>query len=479
MSEHFPGSGSNEEEQGRASSFPTRREIMRERRLREAEEARKEQRRIARQQRREAEASGHAAQTGAPESRQRPPERRRPRQDENRRRAAGGAGSRQAVRTETHDPLTTGTRSRRVEVERARVRKRRRNAKIRTGIIITAVIVIILACVYIAWNAISSSRQTEALPEDYPGPGHGVVEFVVNPGDSGDIIGKNLVSENVIKSEGAFLQAWNDNAAANSLQPGTYTLMQEMRAVDALAALLDPANRSSNAITVPPGFTKAQVVERLSNFGEFKSEEVQAAMDDAQALGLPAEAGGDAEGWLAPGTYEVHADDGPADVLNRMVTATITKLDELGVPEGQRQDLLTKASILEREVNIDQYYPKVARVIENRLTKPEAETVGFLNMDSTVLYGVGKVGGVPTAAELNDESNPYNTYKHKGLPPGPISSPSDLALESMMNPEPGDWLYFVTIDLDTGETKFAATLAEQEQNRQEFNQWCSDNPGKC
>ena len=149
------------------------------------------------------------------------------------------------------------------------------------------------------------------------------------------------------------------------------------------------------------------------------------------------------------------------------------------MPEDQRQELLIKASILEREVNIEQYYPMVARVIENRLTQPQAETVGYLNMDSTVLYGVGKVGGVPTANEVADESNPYNTYKHKGLPPGPISSPSDLALESMLNPADGDWLYFVTVNLDTGETKFAATLEEQEKNRALFDQWCTDNPGKC
>lgn len=457
MSDQFPDPHGD----GEAQKFPNRRDILRERQLRAAEEARKEERRRAREKRRLTEEGGRSPQSpNAPGSR-----------------STRGA---QRIHDEQllHDPLTTGTRSRRVAAERARVLKRRRNAKIRTAFVIVVVLAVIALCVYIAVGAISSSRsQTGAL--DYPGPGSGEVEVVVNPGDSGGAIGANLVKLGVVKSEDAFLQAWVDNAAANSLQPGTYSLKKEMRAVDALAALLDPSNRSSNAVTVPPGFTKAQVVERLSSFGNFSADEVEAAMSDAAGIGLPAEANGDAEGWLAPGSYEVHSDDKPQDVIAAMVTTMKAKLDGLGVPEDQRQELLIKASILEREVNIEQYYPMVARVIENRLTQPQAETVGYLNMDSTVLYGVGKVGGVPTANEVADESNPYNTYKHKGLPPGPISSPSDLALESMLNPADGDWLYFVTVNLDTGETKFAATLEEQEKNRALFDQWCTDNPGKC
>ena len=99
-------------------------------------------------------------------------------------------------------------------------------------------------------------------------------------------------------------------------------------------------------------------------------------------------------------------------------------------------------------------------------------------MDSTVLYGVGKTGGIPTEADLAN-NNPYNTYKHKGLPPTPISQPAYSALEAVKNPEPGKWLYFVTVDLDTGETLFAATHAEQVANTEKLNAYCSAHPGKC
>lgn len=381
-------------------------------------------------------------------------------------------------RVPANDPLTTGTRSRRIEAERKRVRRRRRNAKIRTALILIGVVALIAGCVYLAWGAISKGNQPEPEALDFPGPGSGSVEVVVNPGDSGAIIGTNLMDAGVVKTQAAFLTAWNDNQAAASIQPGTYTLKKEMRAVDALSALLDDSNRTSNAITVPPGFTAAQISERLAAFGKFTTEDVEAAMKDSEGMGLPEHADGNPEGWLAPGTYEVHSDEKPVDVLKRMVQATITELQELNVPEEDWHTVLTKASILEMEVNIDQYLPMVARVIDNRLTETDASTVGLLNMDSTVLYGLGRSGGIPSYADTEIDT-PYNTYMHKGLPPTPIASPSRKAVEATLKPAEGDWLYFVTVNLDTGETKFARTIEEHEANKQELLAWCAENEGKC
>ena len=161
-----------------------------------------------------------------------------------------------------------------------------------------------------------------------------------------------------------------------------------------------------------------------------------------------------------------------------MIQARVDALDQAGVLEDQRQTVLIKASIVEREMHLEKYMPMVARVIENRLKDTEGETRGQLKMDSTVLYGVGKYGGVPTKDDLAND-NPYNTYLIKGLPPGPIASPSSTAINAVLNPEPGDWLYFVTIDLDTGETLFATTNEEQEKNKVKFDEYCEANPGKC
>ena len=161
-----------------------------------------------------------------------------------------------------------------------------------------------------------------------------------------------------------------------------------------------------------------------------------------------------------------------------MVGRTTALLTDLGVAEADWQETLIKASILEREASVPEDLSKVARVILNRLELPEAETRGLLQMDSTVLYGVGKSGGLPTADDLGSDS-PYNTYRVQGLPPTPIATPSQAAIEATINPADGDWLYFVTVNLDTGETLFSSTLAEQTSNIELLNKWCEQNEGRC
>lgn len=333
------------------------------------------------------------------------------------------------------------------------------------------------------WWAYDGLRGTRSEPEvvealDYPGPGEGEVQVTIAPGDLGSNIANTLYEAGVVKSVSAFTQAFDTNAAAATIRPGTYTLKKQMSAAGALAALLEEANRVGNSVTVTPGQALGQIKERLGAVAGFTEQSIDEAMRDTAALGLPAEANGNLEGWLAAGTYEVTLGSSPAVVLTEMVTATKDILTSLEVPESQWQETLIKASILEREVISQTDLPKVARVIENRLTKPEAETVGFLQMDSTVLYGVGKYGGIPTAADLETDS-PYNTYRHKGLPPAPIATPSLAAIEAIVNPADGDWLYFVTVDLDTGETLFASTLSEQVMNQQKLDAWCAANPGRC
>ena len=109
-------------------------------------------------------------------------------------------------------------------------------------------------------------------------------------------------------------------------------------------------------------------------------------------------------------------------------------------------------------------------MIYNRLEKGMK-----LEMDSTVHFAVGKSGKVTTTAEDRKSESPYNTYRHKGLPPGPISNPGETALEAALNPADTDAIFFVTVNLDTGETLFAATNEEHEANRRVFQQWCADN----
>lgn len=162
-----------------------------------------------------------------------------------------------------------------------------------------------------------------------------------------------------------------------------------------------------------------------------------------------------------------------------MVSQTVTQLKELQVPKEDYQKVLTKASIVEREVNSERYYGQAARVIENRLSQTDGETHGLLQMDSTVQYGLGRYGGIPTEAETQDANNPYNTYVHKGLPPGPIGSPGEAAIKAVLNPPAGSWLYFVTVNLETGETLFASTNEEQKTNTKKLNDYCKKNQEIC
>ena len=131
------------------------------------------------------------------------------------------------------------------------------------------------------------------------------------------------------------------------------------------------------------------------------------------------------------------------------------------------------ASIIEREVNKDEYRAKVARVLYNRLAKEMQ-----LGLDSTVIYAE-KLKTNTTTPKDRASKSPYNTYRYKGLPPGPISAPGKTALEAAANPANGKWLYFVTVNFDTGETKFATTEEDFNKIRQEFQNWCQAHPGRC
>ncbi len=358
-----------------------------------------------------------------------------------------------------------------------KAKKRKRRKRMRTALVLIILVGLVGGAVWFALESLKSSEE-EVVSDDYPGPGTGSVEVTVDVGDHGSTIADKLYAADVVKSPEAFIRAFDNNAAASTIRPGTYTLRLQMSAAGALAAMLDETNRQDNAFTVNAGQTVAQVKDRLVEIAGFDTEEVDAAFADPDAIGLPAVAGGNPEGWLAAGAYEIRPGEPVSDVIAQMVEKQVQNLESLEVPEEEWEQVLTKASILEREASLEEDLPKVARVIANRVENPEAETRGLLQMDSTVLYGVGKSGGIPTLEELEGDT-PYNTYLHAGLPPGPIATPSVAAISATLEPAEGNWLYFVTINLDTGETIFTDSLSEQEANIQLLSEWCEANPGRC
>ena len=368
-------------------------------------------------------------------------------------------------------------RQRRMEKVERRQRKRRRHWLTSLVIVITLVAVGVLGYKAIGIMRDASAQATHA--EDYKGEGEGEVTVTIPEGASGVDIGDILQSKGVVASGKAFTNAAKNNPKGNTIQPGTYKLKKKMSANSALQALLDPESKGDHTLTIPAGVSKQIVKDRLKKVGNFTDEQIEAAYADTAGIGLPAEAGGNVEGWLAPGTYDVTENATPKDLVKKMVSQTVTRLKELKVSKEDYQKVLTKASIVEREVNREQYYGQAARVIENRLEQTDGETHGLLQMDSTVQYGLGRYGGIPSEAETQDANNPYNTYVHKGLPPGPIGSPGEAAVKAVLNPPAGSWLYFVTVNLETGETLFASTSEEQKANTKKLNDYCSKNKEIC
>ena len=316
--------------------------------------------------------------------------------------------------------------------------------------------------------------------EDFPGPGEGDVQVTVKAGDSGESIATALKTAGVVKTRTAYLEASAaDPEASAAIQAGTYSLKKGMKASEAFAMLTDPANRTVTRATIPEGLWVNEIFARLSKATGVPVADYQAAAKNPQALGLPESAKGRLDGYLFPSSYEFDDKVPAASQLKQMVALTLAELEKAGVQPDDYNRILTIASIIEGEVNGDADRAKVARVIENRLNDPNGPTVGLLQMDSTVHYIEQERGRAGTSNEARNSDSPYNTYKVKGLPPGPINSPGAASIEAAANPADGPWFYFVAVNPTTGETKFATTQAEHDANVREFNEWCSANKDKC
>jgi UPF0755 protein len=311
---------------------------------------------------------------------------------------------------------------------------------------------------------------------DYSGSGSGEVVFMINEGDGGDTIAANLEAEGVVASAEAFTEEVTSRGSTVTFYPGAYQLAGKMSAEAALNALLDPANKLENTFVIQEGLWARDALAAASTATGIPVEELQAAAADPQALGLPAEATS-VEGFLFPATYTFPPDVTARQVVQTLVDRSIQALDEADVPPEDRWETVVIASLIEREAGSEEDAYKVSRVIRNRLD-PEQFPSGLLQFDSTVHYGIGDDSTVETSdAERADASNPYNTYVHAGLPPGPIGNPGDVAIDAALHPADGPWLYFVTVNLETGETVFSATLEEHEAAVEQFNQYLQEHGG--
>jgi UPF0755 protein len=331
-----------------------------------------------------------------------------------------------------------------------------------------------------------------AVP-DYDGPGQGDVIVQVHAGDPTSAIAATLASADVVRGAKAFTAAAaRDDSRVRSVQPGYYKLRQRMSGADAVELLLDPRSRVGQLEikggaqlddtrapdgSVIPGelslISRATCTELNGTSTCVSPDQLRTAMaiTPSERLGVPEWAWADVakadprrrlEGLIAPGRYDLRPGSTAQEVLRELVAASVTQYEELGVVAAagtsrySPYQLLVLASLVEKE-GITPDFGKIARVLYNRL----AERVR-LELDSTVNYPLD-LQSIRTSDANRRAPGPYNSYLNYGLPPTPIGAPGQRAIQAILNPEAGPWMFFVRCEKD-GSSCFAMTLPEHQRN---------------
>ena len=380
------------------------------------------------------------------------------------------------------EPVAVGPPRRRM-TRSDRLREARGNRKRRfvAGFALAMLIVVVVGAVFVGsrlWHSMFGTGN------DYSGDGVNDVVIQVHDGDSTTTIGKTLLDRKVVATVKAFVDAANGNQAMSAIQPGFYKVRTEIPASNAVARLTDPQNRVGKLV-IPEGRQLDDVQDIKTNAvtaGIFSLisqatcvnldddrhcvsvDDLRKAAGGAQppALSVPTWAinevtamGADhrrLEGLIAPGTYNIDPSANPQAILSTLVGNSATQYAQGGLLDTAKTmnmtpyQILIVGSLVQRESKPDDF-SKVARVIYNRLH--ENRTLEF---DSTVNYPLNRIEVATTDAD-RAQNTPWNTYVRPGLPATPICSPGQPALAAAEQPEPGDWLYFVTIDLQ-GTTLF-------------------------
>jgi len=371
------------------------------------------------------------------------------------------------------------------EVYEAGGRRRKRRSRVPGCLAVLLALAVVVGGLWFGLSkGVEMIRDQFADPADYSGPGNGRVVFEVEEGDSISEMGRGLKEEGVVASVQAFINAAQAEPRATGIQVGFYRMQKRLPASDALDVLIDPENILRNTVTIPEGLTVEDILAILAKETDFSVAQYQKVLDNPARLGLPDYAEGEAEGYLFPSTYDFGPQETPTTVLAAMVDRWQQSADEAGLEQRAEElgytphELMTVASLVEAEAAREEDRGKVARVIYNRLTGDETD--GLLQIDATVNYAADNdLGAVPTTEDLEIDS-PYNTYQEPGLPPGPIEAPGDAAIAAAADPTKGDWYYYVTVNLRTGETKFAETYDEFLTYKNELREYCAtESRGAC
>ncbi|MEV1067497.1 endolytic transglycosylase MltG [Streptomyces sp. NPDC050263] len=317
---------------------------------------------------------------------------------------------------------------------------------------------------------------------DYAGDGTAEsVSVEVPKGSGGAAIGRLLKDAGVVKSVDAFVSAFTSNSQADGIQAGAYILKKEMSAKSAVAMMLDPKSQAN--VMVTPGQRNIAVYKAIdTKLGLSAGSTRKVATSQFKTLGLPKWANDNEdikdplEGFLLPGTYGAAKGMKPEAVLKSMVARAndaYSKYDLEAKAKALKLDtplqVITVASLVQAEGKTSDDYRKMAEVIYNRLDRGNPQTYGFLQFDSTFNYAKNESNIDISESEINKDKDPYNTYTNKGLPPGPIGNPGDVAIKASLDPTDDGWYYFVATD-GVSKTEFARTHEEFLKLKDKFDE---------
>jgi UPF0755 protein len=313
------------------------------------------------------------------------------------------------------------------------------------------------------------------VPEDFPGRGAGAVTVEIASGASARDVARTLTRAGVVASERSFVRAVEARSKAGSLRPGLFRLRRGMSAAAALDLLLEPTSRVVRRVVVPEGLRNSEALARLAAGSGIAFADFKAAVGEPGRLTLPAYAEGRVEGFLFPATYEVEDATTAQNLLQSMVDRFGVAAEHVGLARRAAEVHLTPlqvvvvASIVQAEGGREADYPKIARVIYNRLARGAK-----LEMCSTVLYAQGR-RTLKITERGTRVAAPYNTDRRRGLPPGAISNPGERAMLAALQPAKGDWFWFVTTDPGRRITKFTDKESEFVKYREELNRYLGAN----
>ncbi len=288
-----------------------------------------------------------------------------------------------------------------------------------------------------------------------------LIDIHIPPASSAAGIAAELKSQGLIRNEDFFLAYCRQKGLDSQLKAGHYRFSRS-QGLAYIAEAIAEGRVVTMSLTIPEGYTVAQVGELLVSRGICSSEAWQQAVSKnydfafLQGGHRPA-VRHSLEGFLFPDTYTIEESTSAEDIVKTMLKRFETVWDEqfAALAKSQNRDVLeviTTASLIEEEAQVATERARVAGVIENRLSRNM-----LLQIDATVLYALGINKPQVTYADLKVES-PYNTYLHLGLPPGPIACPGEAAIHAALHPEQHQYLYYVA--RGDGSHEFTTTFQE-------------------